>query len=243
MQDLPLTSYMRNLWWCIIFSVFSAFVSTFEISQIQMMTVRWGKSDTRIRVESGIGNLTDSSRVQQWKNSNHYSDVIVGAITSQITSLTIVYSTVHSKKTSKLRVTGLCGGNSPLTGEFPAQRSSNAGNVSIWWSHHECLKTAGTFCNIGYPPETHLKLKSSLPITYFAAAWSFWEFAQSSTVTLICSVFKAIEQLKRMLWTNEFSRHLGLRWVPMLHSPQYSPHLGWYSKSSFLGAGYGPVRQ
>ena len=27
-----------------------------------------------------------------------------------------------SKKTSKLRVTGLCAGNSPLTGEFPAQR-------------------------------------------------------------------------------------------------------------------------
>ena len=31
----------------------------------------------------------------------------------------------RSKKTSKLRVTGLCAGNSPLTGEFPAQRASN----------------------------------------------------------------------------------------------------------------------
>ena len=29
-------------------------------------------------------------------------------------------------KTSKLRVTGLCEGNSPLTGEFPAQRASNS---------------------------------------------------------------------------------------------------------------------
>ena len=34
------------------------------------------------------------------------------------------------------RVTGLCEGNSPLTGEFPAQRVSNAENVSIWWHHH-----------------------------------------------------------------------------------------------------------
>ena len=42
----------------------------------------------------------------------------------------------RSKKTSKLRVTGLCGGNSPGTGEFPAQRASNAENVSIWWRHH-----------------------------------------------------------------------------------------------------------
>ena len=35
----------------------------------------------------------------------------------------------RSKKTSKLRVTGL--------GEFPAQRASNAENVSIWWRHHD----------------------------------------------------------------------------------------------------------
>ena len=43
----------------------------------------------------------------------------------------------RSKKTSKLRVTGLCEGNSPVTGEFPAQRTSNAENVSIWWRHHQ----------------------------------------------------------------------------------------------------------
>ena len=42
----------------------------------------------------------------------------------------------RSEKTSKLRVTGLCDGNSPGTGEFPAQRASNAENVSIWWRHH-----------------------------------------------------------------------------------------------------------
>ena len=42
----------------------------------------------------------------------------------------------RSKKTSKLRVTGLCVGNSPVTGEFPAQMASNAENISIWWRHH-----------------------------------------------------------------------------------------------------------
>ena len=42
----------------------------------------------------------------------------------------------RSKKTSKLRVTGLCVGNSPGTGEFPAQMDSYAENVSIWWRHH-----------------------------------------------------------------------------------------------------------
>ena len=60
----------------------------------------------------------------------------MNAMASQITSLTIVHSSVYSKKTSKLRVTGLCVGNSPMTGEFPAQMASNASNVSIWWRHH-----------------------------------------------------------------------------------------------------------
>ena len=71
---------------------------------------------------------------------NHYSDVMMGTIASQITSLTIVLLNQlfrrRSKKTSKLRVTGLCAGNSPATGEFPAQMASNAENVSISWRHH-----------------------------------------------------------------------------------------------------------
>ena len=43
----------------------------------------------------------------------------------------------RSNKTWKLRVTGLCSGNSPGTGEFPAWMASKAENVSIWWRHHE----------------------------------------------------------------------------------------------------------
>ena len=40
------------------------------------------------------------------------------------------------KKTSKLRVTGLCAENSPVTGEFSVHMVSNA-DVSIWWRHHD----------------------------------------------------------------------------------------------------------
>ena len=39
----------------------------------------------------------------------------------------------RSKKASKLRVTGLCVGNSPETGEFPAQMASNASMTSSCW--------------------------------------------------------------------------------------------------------------
>ena len=43
----------------------------------------------------------------------------------------------RSKKISKSRIT--CEGNSPVTGEFPAQRASTAENVSVSWRHHaEC---------------------------------------------------------------------------------------------------------
>ena len=45
----------------------------------------------------------------------------------------------RSKKTSKLRFTGLCAGNSPVPGEFPAQMANNAENVSIWWRHHDVV--------------------------------------------------------------------------------------------------------
>ena len=47
----------------------------------------------------------------------------------------------RSKKTPKLRVTGLSAGNSPETGEFPAQMANNAENVFIWWRHHDYSKS------------------------------------------------------------------------------------------------------
>ena len=66
------------------------------------------------------------------------SDVIMSAMASQITSLTIAYRLFRrrSKKTSKLRVIDIYAGNSPMTGEFRAQRANNEENVSFWWRHH-----------------------------------------------------------------------------------------------------------
>ena len=51
----------------------------------------------------------------------HYRDVIRSAMTSQITGVTIVYSTFCSSPRK-----GPFVGNSQLTGEFPTQRASNA---------------------------------------------------------------------------------------------------------------------
>ena len=52
--------------------------------------------------------------------------------------------TRRSKKTSKLRVTGLCAGKSSVTGEFPAQMASNAEkcfhSMTSSWLYH-CLRS------------------------------------------------------------------------------------------------------
>ena len=67
-------------------------------------------------------------------------DVIRSHMASQITSLMIVYTTVYSgadkKKNIKAPRLLPLAGNSPVTGEFSAQRASNAENVSIWKRHH-----------------------------------------------------------------------------------------------------------
>ena len=65
----------------------------------------------------------------------------MGAMASQITSLTIVYSTVYPgadqrKHRSSASLAFVWGINSPVTGEFPAQMASNTENVSIWLRHH-----------------------------------------------------------------------------------------------------------
>ena len=57
---------------------------------------------------------------------------------SQITSLMVVYSTVYSQIKENIKAPRhwpLCG-EFTGTGEFPAQRASNAENVFIWWRHH-----------------------------------------------------------------------------------------------------------
>ena len=56
----------------------------------------------------------------------------MSAMASEITRVTIVYSAaVQVQNKEKFRVTGLCAGKSPVTGEFPVQRIGNAENVSI----------------------------------------------------------------------------------------------------------------
>ena len=86
----------------------------------------------------------------------------------------------RSKKTWKLRFTGLCAGNSPGTREFPAQMASNAGNVSIWWRHHatRMLQT------VWYVNSCHAELISEVRCSWNPSSWK--------TVKYVSCIHKAI---------------------------------------------------
>ena len=74
----------------------------------------------------------------------HYSDVIMSIMASQLTSLTSVHWSVCSCTDQRKYQTSASlplWGNSPVTGEFTAQRASNAHFFSIWERHHEICKS------------------------------------------------------------------------------------------------------
>ena len=68
----------------------------------------------------------------------------------------------RQKNTPKLRVTGLCVGNSPVTGDFPAQMSSNAENVFIWWRLHGNIEQTIIVQNIVSESHTLLHLMRNI---------------------------------------------------------------------------------
>ena len=105
----------------------------------------------------------------------------MGAMVSQITILTICYSTVYSdadKKTPKLSVTGLCAGNSPGTGEFHAQMASKAENVSIWWRHHghRCIfwRSFGARTSAGTARKKYIYPTANLRVTTYVFKEWIW---------------------------------------------------------------------
>ena len=117
----------------------------------------------------------------------------------------------RSKVTSKLRVTGLCEGNSPMIGEFPEQRVSDAENVSIWWRHHDQQAACQfvVFC-------------SWLHNNIFCIAWNAEKKSPKCSTVLPTSV--------NLQWTGER--------ISRLHKPIHIPHsddVGFVSPCLWLG--------
>ena len=75
---------------------------------------------------------------------NHYIDVTMTTMASQITSLTVIYSIVYSdadqrKHQSSASLAFVWGIHRDRW--IPRTKASYVENVSIWWRHHECSWT------------------------------------------------------------------------------------------------------
>ena len=107
----------------------------------------------------------------------------------------------RSNKTSKLRVTGLCAGDSPKTGEFPTQMASNAENISIWWWNHMMVpRQSLLFCVI---------------IILWEWGRSNWQFTDQITPILFYTQ-RASRQLLRNHTCGEFI--IWMHWTMCIHA-------------------------
>ena len=124
-QCCPIAWPLLSGYWNNCQSLCWIYYGKYKIYFVLFSTPTWHSRKTRIRSSCVV--------TLQWRHnerdgvSNHqHHDCLLNRLFRRT-----------SKKTSKLRVTGLCVGNSPVTGEFPTQMASNVENVSIWWRHHE----------------------------------------------------------------------------------------------------------
>ena len=137
----------------------------------------------------------------------HYIDVIMTTMASQITSFTVVYSTVYSdadqrKHQSSASLAFVWGIH--RTGDFPAQKASYAENVSIWWRHHGyaavattvhsagCLKVTVVECmlqNMGF----ECSMSSNLHFLIF--------FREIFTIRILWCWTIGIQYTQRRIWT------------------------------------------
>ena len=145
-------------------------------------------------ITAGPAMLHNYTTASQWRHNDH--DGVPNHQLHDCLSNHLVRR--RSRKTSKLRVTGLCTGNSPVIGEFPAQMASNAEEVSIWWRHHTCgasISVQQVKCLI-CSTEIHHKISTSI--------------RETPLLTLSNTLLKHAAWVwkKAFLFNNYFSVHL-----------------------------------
>ena len=152
-----------------------------------VQTKAWHRTYAKPSSESTIIQFTDEFMYPlRWRH-NEYDDVLNH---QRFDCLRNRLFRTRSKKTSKLRVTGLCEGNSPVTGEFPAQRASNAENFSILWRHHV---TRPHWVTILWPAQTWLPMENEIFSDVLMGAMA----SQITSLTVVSSsVYSGADQRK-----------------------------------------------
>ena len=125
----------------------------------------------------------------------------------------------RSKKTSELRITGLCAGNPSVTGEFPAQMGSNMENVSIRWHHHIWNLPHSYFQSLHQTPYLHLFLVINYCKLHYDDVIMSAIASQITSLTIVYStVYPGADQNK-----HQSSVSLAFEWG-IHRGPVNSPH-------------------
>ena len=108
----------------------------------------------------------------------------------------------RSKKTSKLRVTGLCAGNSPGTGEFSAQMASCAENVSIWWhaSRLLCLQVVTWYIYSNYDTPKKNCISFCTVRNYGHIIYFFWPPLTHSMLLIHYHIYSCLVLADCQIW-------------------------------------------
>ena len=122
----------------------------------------------------------------------YYSDVVMGMMASQVTSLMIVYAPVYS-------AAGQIKHQSSASPAFvrvihrwlvnSSRRASNAENVSIWWCHHfnmfinNVILFSGSFFSLKSSNTKVFAInQNTLPIKLFGISWHISYFSSPNTI-------------------------------------------------------------
>ena len=124
--------YLNQCWLLISKVLWHSLKSDFTASaKANVMYIQFEKYTSWITAASLRGQSLQWRHNERGGASNHE--------TSPLFAQLLVQAQIKTKQTSKLRVTCLCWGNSPMTSEFSTQKARNAENVFIWRRHHNNL--------------------------------------------------------------------------------------------------------
>ena len=112
------------------------------------------------------------------------------------------------------------------------------------WFNQQSHCKSGVLCNMGYPSQTHLKLKSRPSITSILIIQLVWNFAQSTALILPCSVqhFKRLvnwgmcyRQMRfHEIWILD-ALWMDIPWGPWCQPLPKSAVLGWWQWVCVVG--------
>ena len=117
-----------------------------------------------------------------------------------------IYSGVDQRKHQSSASLALVKGNSPETGEFPAQMASNAEKVSIWWRNRVCFMFCWFVSAHNWLIYYAVRLKHHVPCEFDSSTLSVIIYAMLKMRYPVLLV--KVPSLNTPLWLVEAQRHI-----------------------------------